>query len=104
MGTWHNLLQKGGDRTPPKDYWEALAQVVAELPEQFAVAVGGTLTGLNLKRSGDTWLLVVKTRSVQRGELVAFFGGYSPGDCFEQLEAALRTRPGIDWRTDKFVK
>lgn len=92
-----------GPGASPKQYFEALAGLADGLEQIFAYATGAPLHELKLKQRGDHWMLLVKTASVQRGALVAFFYGRTIGDCLWQLEAAYRTGKGIEWREDKFA-
>jgi len=88
----------------PKEWTESFVDVMAMMPEEFAFATNAPLIGLNLYKSEGGWLMVVKTRSVQRGALVSFYGGAKPGDCAEQLAYDLHHNPGITWKQDKYAK
>lgn len=92
-----------GKPVTPFSYFEALAGMADYLEQIFAWATGAPLHSFELKKRGDHWMLLVKTASVQRGALVAFFYGRDIGDCVWQLEAAWRTGKGIDWKPDKFA-
>jgi len=88
----------------PKEWVESFPGQVQQLLEEFAYAVGGPLTGFNLHPGQEGWMLVIKTRSVQRGALVAFYAAYSPEACVANLLYDLHHSPGITWSSDKYAK
>ena len=88
----------------PQDWTENFVRVMEELEQEFAWATTAPLKGLNLYQTDGGWLLVVKTLSTQRGALVAFYGGASPGDCASNLAYDLHHNPGITWKQDKYAK
>src|SRR3546814_9795593 len=63
----------------PKEWTESFVDVMGQLVQEFAWSTNAPLTGFNLYRTDGGWLLVIKTVSLQRGALVAFFGGADPG-------------------------
>jgi hypothetical protein len=73
------------------------------IEQEIAYAYGFPLRGLNLHRTEGGWLLVIKTQSVQRGALVAFFGGRSIEDCVAAMFDQLNTKQGITWKPDRFA-
>lgn len=72
------------------------------IPQEFSWYAGAPFEGMTLNRTEGGWLLVIRTRSVQRGRLVAFFGGRTPADCYGGLRAAMETKTGINWKKDKY--
>lgn len=87
----------------PADWLDSFVDVMERLEEEFAYGSNAPLQGLNLYKTEGGWLMVVKTRSVQRGALVAFFGGADPGACAAQLAYDLHHNPGITWKPDKYL-
>jgi len=88
----------------PKEWTESFVDVMAQLTQEFAWSTNAPLQGLNLYRTEGGWLLVVKTLSLQRGALVAFYGGADPGSCAEQLAYDMHHNPGVTWKQDKYAK
>lgn len=89
----------------PHAFEELLPRLMDEFEEQFASAVGGPFAGLTIQPGKESgWLLVVKTRSAQRGPLVAFIGGVDVGACFHQLIYDMHHGDGIRWKLDNYVK
>lgn len=82
---------------------DALQLAMEGWEQEFAYYTGAPLLGMNFTAGEGGWLLVIKTNSVQRGRLVAFFGGKTPADCLEGLLTAMNTMPGISWRPDKYL-
>lgn len=82
---------------------EALTAVMETLGEHFAYETGAPLMGFTCNKVDGGWLLIVRTKSVQRGRLVAFFGGATLADCWEHLWQVVNTNPGINWKPDKFL-
>lgn len=87
-----------------ENWTEDLVSVFQQMEEQFAWATNAPLNGLNAYKTDGGWLLIVKTRSVQRGALVSFYGGATLGDCVEQLAYDLHHNPGVTWKADKYGK
>lgn len=87
-----------------KDFVDTFPATVATLQEEFAWGAGCELRGFNLYRTEGGWLLVVKTASVQRGALVAFYGAATASDACEALMYDLHHAPGITWKADKWAK
>jgi hypothetical protein len=87
----------------PDDWAKSFTDVMARLTEEFAWATNAPLTGLNCYQTEGGWLMVIKTRSVQRGALVAFYGGADLGACAEQVAYDMHHNPGITWKPDKYL-
>jgi hypothetical protein len=84
--------------------WEKAAGIYYEGIEQdFAWMAGCPFRGFTLKPMEGGWLLVIRTASVRRGALVAFYGGHTPRDCWEQFVTACKTKPGVNWKEDKYA-
>lgn len=58
------------------------------------------LTGFNMKRKDDTWLLVLKGEK-RTERLVSFVSGRDFAECIENAIYLLESR-GLTWRKDKF--
>ena len=74
------------------------------LLEELCYQTGAPVNGINFTKREEGWLLVVKARSASRGPLVAFFGGHDPDECLEALWALAGSKPGVNWKPDKFAK
>jgi hypothetical protein len=88
----------------PNDWAKCMADSLTDLEQQFAWATNAPLKGFNCYKTEGGWLLVIKTASVQRGALVAFYGGATVGDCVDQLVYDMFHEPGIRWKGDKYPK
>lgn len=73
---------------------------VTALDEVLPIYEGRVLTGLNLKRYDDHWLLVVKAD--RRGKAqVSFHYGHRPWACFMSLAMAIK-HGRCGWKTDRY--
>lgn len=70
--------------------------------ELIAFYSGVPITGFNLRRKGDAWLLTVKARSAQRGAIVCFTAASSPSECVAEFVSLAGVKNGLNWKPDKY--
>lgn len=79
---------------------DALGFFIGELEEVLAWETGKELTGVNVRKKADQWLLVLKGR--QNGvNYVSFHGGGTILDCYRGLWKKVHTN-SIGWAQDKY--
>lgn len=70
--------------------------------ELIAYYSGVPITGFNLRRKGDAWLLTVKARSAQRGAIVCFVAGQTPSEAVAEFISLAGAKNGLNWKPDKY--
>lgn len=77
-----------------------LSFFIAGVEESVAWETGRELTGLNFKKKGSSWLLVVTTKRKGNVE-VAFVDSPTPLGCYQIFYQLLRGQ-GLKWRKSKY--
>jgi len=80
---------------------ERLVYPMLELEKVLPWYQAVTLRGYSLSSQDTGWLLVVRAEKAGK-RVVAFAGGHSPFDCWEQFLRAI-SRKGFQWKADKFA-